>query len=220
MEEYEDDGTWIWVSLASGSRLILAHSIGERKQYMANDIVRKTISRISTKPLFVTDGLKFYTKAFQKYCGTWKTFPQTGKRGRPRKDKWIPDPELKYAQVITHRKGGKLSKVEKRIIFGNNIDFKDINTSLIERQNLTFRQDNNRISRKTIGFSKKKLDLDYQMTLYYAFFNYCRGHGSLKYRDELGKVRKNSPARAEGLIEKTLTLHELLTFPYHITSTS
>jgi hypothetical protein len=33
-----------------------------------------------------------------------------------------------------------------------------------------------RISRKTIGFSKKLSELDKQMTLYFAHFNFCRGH--------------------------------------------
>jgi IS1 family transposase len=32
---------------------------------------------------------------------------------------------------------------------------KNDTTSLLERQNLTFRQDNNRVSRKSIGFRKK-----------------------------------------------------------------
>jgi len=220
MEEYEDDGTWIWVGFAPEHRLVIAHSIGERKQLLPDDIVKKTIGRINGSPLYVTDGLKFYTKALLKNCGSWMNFPPTGKRGRPRKAKWVPDPNLKYAQVVKHRKGGKLSKVEKRVIFGDNVNLKDISTSLIERQNLTFRQDNNSISRKTIGFSKERLDLDHQMTLYYAHFNYCRGHGSLRYRDEEGRLRKSCPARSAGLIERNMTLRELLSFPYHITSTS
>lgn len=220
MEEYEDDGTWIWVSFAPEHRLVIGHSIGERKRYMADDIVKKTIDRINGDPLFVTDGLKFYTEALSSQCGSWISYLPTGKRGRPRKARWMPDPNLKYAQVVKHRKGGRLSKVEKRIIFGDNINLKDISTSLIERQNLTFRQDNNRISRKTIGFSKEKLELDHQMILYFAHFNYCRGHGSLKYRDDMGRVRKSSPAKSAGLTERNWTLQELLTFPYHITSTS
>lgn len=72
------------------------------------------------------------------------------------------------------------------------------------------------------AFSDPDPELKYAQVikLYYAFFNYCRGHGSLKFCDESDKIGKNSPARAEGSIEKTRTLHELLTFPYHITSTS
>lgn len=220
MEEYEDDGSWIWVSLDREHRLIIAHSIGERKQHMADDIVKKTINRINGCPLFITDGLKFYIKALLKQCGFLISYLPTGKRGRPRYARWIPHPNLKYAQVVKHRKGGRLSKVEKRVIFGNNISFKDISTSLIERQNLTFRQDNNRISRKTIGFSKGEDELDHQMMLYFAYFNFCRGHGSLQYRDQDNRKQKSCPARSAGLIQNNLTLRELLTFPYHKTSTN
>ncbi len=220
MEEYEDDGTWVWVSFASKCRIVLAHSVGERKQYVADGIVNKTCECLGSKPLFVSDGLNFYTCALRKKFGKMVEFPRTGKCGRPKKPKLIPDPDLRYAQVIKHRKGGKLIKVEKRIIFGNDIDKKEISTSLLERQNLTFRQDNNRISRKTIGFSKKLSGLDNQMMLFFANFNFCRGHGSLKYCDDMGRIRKNSPLKEYGLIDHNWTLKELLTFPYHKTSTS
>ena len=220
MEEYEDDGTWIWVSFAPEYRMIITHSVGERKQYVADEIVNKTCERIGSKPLFVTDGLKFYTRALLKKFSKLVEFPRTGKRGRPRKSKLIPDPDLRYAQVVKHRRTVMLRKVKKRIIFGHDIYEGEISTSLIERQNLTFRQDNNRISRKTIGFSKDKDDLNNQMILYFANFNFCRGHGSLKYRDEDDRVKKNAPLKAYGLIDHNWTLRELLTFPYHRTSTS
>jgi IS1 family transposase len=63
MKEYEDDGTWIWVSYASECRLVIAHAIGGRKQYMADKVVGITKERLASMPLFVTDGLKFYIKA-------------------------------------------------------------------------------------------------------------------------------------------------------------
>ena len=72
-------------------------------------------------------------------------FPRTGLRGRPKNPALVPNKDLKYAQVIKNRKGKKLQKVEKRIIFGQNIDQSEISTSLLERQNLTFRQDNKRV---------------------------------------------------------------------------
>lgn len=67
----------------------------------------------------------------------------------------MPDKNLKYAQVIKNSKERKLQKVEKRVIFSQKIDLSKISTSLFERQNLTFRQDNNRVSMKIIEFSKK-----------------------------------------------------------------
>jgi Transposase and inactivated derivatives len=113
MEEYEDDGTWIWLSFAPEYRMVIAHSIGERKQYVADEIVNKTSERIGSKPLFVTDGLKFYTKALLKTFNIVVEFSGTGKRGRPRKPKQNPDHGLRYAQVIKHRRHGRLRKVEK-----------------------------------------------------------------------------------------------------------
>ena len=220
MEEYEDDGTWIWVSFAPEYRLVITHYIGERKQESADKIINDTKQRLGSRPLFLSDGLKFYKNALLKEYGRVKTFKRTGKRGRPRIPKLIPHPELKYAQVIKHREGGKLTNIEKRIIFGKNINREEISTSLLERQNLTFRQDNNRISRKTIGFSKEDFGLEDQMTLYFAHFNFCRKHGSLSYIDNNGKKRWDCPAKACGLIDHNWTLKELLTFSYHKISTN
>lgn len=75
MEEYEDDGTWIWLSVAPEYRTVIADSIGERKQYVADEIMNKTSERIGSKPLFVTDGLKFYTKALLKTFNIVVEFP-------------------------------------------------------------------------------------------------------------------------------------------------
>ena len=174
MENYEDDGPWMWVAFAPGCRLIVAFVIGPRKQYVADELVKLTAKRLSeSMPLFVTDGLEFYAKALLKQFGEIKEFPRTGKRGRPKNPKRVPSDDLNYAQVIKKRKGGKLQKIVKKIIFGKDIEETEISTSLLERQNLTFRQDNNRISRKTIGFSKKIKYLINRMVLYCTHFNFC-----------------------------------------------
>ena len=120
--------------------------------------------------------------------------------------------DLKYAQVVKNRQGKRLQKVEKRIIFGENIDPKGISTSLLERQNLTFRQDNNRISRKTIGFSKKIRWLYNQMRLYYTHFNFCRNHMGLTKENENGVSEKKTPAQESGITKSKWTLTELLNY--------
>jgi len=75
-EEYEDDGTWIWVSMASECRMVLAYAIGERNQTVAKDIVAKTAKRLASIPLFVTDGLKFYSRALLEQYGSGERIPQ------------------------------------------------------------------------------------------------------------------------------------------------
>ena len=164
----------MWVSFAPESRLIIDFILGPRKQYVADELIKTTDKHISdSKPLFVTDGLKFYVESLLNKYGKWIEFPKTGKRGRPKKPKIVPDKDLKYAQVVKNKQGKKLQKVEKRIIFGQDIDQSKISTSLLERQNLTFRQDNNRISRKTIGFFKKVKGLYYQMRLYCTLLTFA-----------------------------------------------
>jgi len=132
-DEYEDKGTWIWISMAANCRLVLSHVIGERFQKNADQLVSNTAKRLRSMPLFVTDGLKLYTAALRKQYGKLQQFAPAGKRGRPRSPKLIVDDILKYAQIIKIRVEGRLKKVVKRVIFGKDIDHKMISTSYIER---------------------------------------------------------------------------------------
>lgn len=211
----EDDGAWMWVSFAPESRLIIDFILGPRKQYVADELINVTDKHLSdSKPFFVTDGLKFYAEALLKKYGEWVEFPRTGKKGRPKKPALIPDKDLKYAQVIKNRQGKKLQEVEKKVIFGQNIDKSGISTSLLERQNLTFRQDNNRISRKTIGFSKRIKCLYNQMRLYCTHFNFCRDHMGLAEEIENRIVEKKTPAEKSGITKSKWTLTELLSYKH------
>jgi len=54
--------------------------------------------------------------------------------------------------------------------------------------------------------------LEYQMRLYCTYFNFCRGHGGLRYKDERGVECKNTPAREAGIIESKWDLRDLLKF--------
>jgi len=74
MEEYEDDGTWVWLSYAPECCLIIAHHIGERKQKSADKIINTTKERLSSLPLFSSDGLYFYKHALLKAYGYLKKF--------------------------------------------------------------------------------------------------------------------------------------------------
>lgn len=54
--------------------------------------------------------------------------------------------------------------------------------------------------------------VEYQMRLYCTHFNFCRGHGGLRYKDERGIECKNTPAREAEITESIWTLKELLKF--------
>jgi hypothetical protein len=95
LKEGDDGGNWVWVSMVSESRLVVAHAVGEIKQHTTDKVVGLTKERLASRSLFVTDGLKQHPKALLKHYG---------KLG------------LKYAQVIKHRQGRRLTKVVKKVI--------------------------------------------------------------------------------------------------------
>jgi hypothetical protein len=73
-------------------------------------------------------------------------------------------------------------------------------TSYIERQNLSIRMGMRRMTRLTNAFSKKLENLQAAYSLWFAFYNFCRKHQTLKV----------SPAMEAGLTNHTWDLTELL----------
>ena len=215
---------WIWVGFAKESRLLLSIVVGPRMQESADELIKgidSCLDKNNELPLFVSDGNNQYRVALFNLYNETVTPHKTGMRGRPKKPYKIPRTDLRYAQVIKERKGGKLVKVHKQVIFGNieDISPSDITTSHIERQNLTFRQENERLARKTIGFSKKDYWLNKQMVYYMAFYDFIRPHSGLKLKinpdDEDITNRKyiqRTPMMAAGKTDHIWTMEELLTF--------
>jgi hypothetical protein len=70
----------------------------------------------------------------------------------------------------------------------------------IERHNLSVRMENRRFTRLTNGFSKKWEKHHAALPLYFAFYNFCRMHKSLRC----------PPAMAAGITKHVWTLKDLL----------
>ncbi|HEV3258567.1 MAG TPA: IS1 family transposase [Gemmataceae bacterium] len=73
-------------------------------------------------------------------------------------------------------------------------------TSHVERQNLTIRMQNRRMTRLTNAFCKKWANHRAALALHFAYYNFCRVHSSLK----------RTPAMAAGLEAHPWTLRELV----------
>jgi len=215
MGHCQDDGTWVWTAVGPVSQAVLAHVVGVRRQRCADRMVAKVKARILGTPFFISDGLKLYARAILSMYGHWTEYPRTGRRGRPRNPGLAPPPDLRYAQVVKHQHDDRLVEVERRVIFGDDVAASEISTSFVERCNLTMRQENKRLARKTLAFSKKVQELDRQMTLYFAHFNLCRPHLSLRRGDASGKMARRTPMMMLGVTDHVWSLRELLTFPFH-----
>lgn len=85
-------------------------------------------------------------------------------------------------------------------IIKGNPDRDEICTSHVERDNLTMRTFLRRLTRLSLGFSKKLENLKYAVALHFAFYNFCRIHKTLRV----------TPAMEAGIADHVWTIQELL----------
>ena len=81
-----------------------------------------------------------------------------------------------------------------------NPDLDRICTSHIERQNLSIRMGMRRMTRLTNAFSKKWENLEAAYSLWFAFYNFCRVH----------KTLRTTPAMEAGLADSVWSVERLL----------
>jgi len=222
--------TWIWRAFAPEFRLRLASLVGNRNLYNARRLLRKIQGRLEgLLPLFTSDSLKHYADVLLELFGQWEKPQPTGLPGRPCKSQRVPSPDLRYAQVHKERQGGRVVKVTRSIIFGKRRTVEAqaaslkradgseglINTAYIERDNLTLRQELRRLTRKTLGFSKNRRELQHALDFIDAHDNFVKPHGALRleaasHGDRLWVPR--TPAMAAGISDHIWTLEELLCY--------
>ncbi|GGF28972.1 hypothetical protein GCM10011611_38820 [Aliidongia dinghuensis] len=75
-----------------------------------------------------------------------------------------------------------------------------VSTSYVERQNLTMRMSMRRFTRLTNAFSKKLDNHIHALALYFAFYNFCRVHKSLRV----------SPAMAAGVSDRLWSMEDIV----------
>lgn len=203
---------------------VVTHLSHERSEEEAKAFLAAFKSRTDGRPpLFTSDKLPAYTAALIATYSTPELPPTKRGRGRPRKTpRRVLDPDLLYAQVDKRCKKGRVVEVRRRIIFGSTeiltevLGEQQINTSYVERDNLTSRQSNGRLVRKTLSHSKKSYFLRQHLELEDAFFNFVRPHQALRIalpQPTLGrKWQRRTPAMAAGLTDHIWTLEELLSY--------
>ena len=133
---------WVWTAMDPESKLLLVIDVGARTLAMAQRMVHQVVGVLAPGcvPLFLTDGLKEYGTALLTHFGAWMQ-PQrhhaTGVRPQPR---WIPLPELLYAQVVKSYRRRRIVGVTHRVVFGTMEQVKQvlwacgrqINTAFVE----------------------------------------------------------------------------------------
>jgi hypothetical protein len=88
----------------------------------------------------------------------------------------------------------------KKIAIEGRPDIDHVSTSYVERQNLTMQMSMRRFTRLTNGFSKKLENHVHALALYFAFYNFCRIHKTLRM----------SPAMAAGITDRLWSLEDVV----------
>jgi len=202
---------WTFTAIHPTSKLVFAHLSGKRITENAIKFLHTIKKRLKSTAFYLTtDGNEMYINAMNSVFGNLKNgtmmFPA----------------DLCYAQVVKEFEKNKCTGIRKKIILGTPDEIENylaksevsvqINTSFIERSNLTFRQHNKRIERRTQGFSKLTEYFKHQINLTSSYYNFCLPHLSLQ-RSDGDRVVHYSPAMAAGVTDHVWSFSEILNFP-------
>jgi IS1 family transposase len=187
---------WIFVAIEIWSRLWISKVVGNRNFRNVNTLLTQVIdsSQIVNPFIFTTDGFEPYSWAAKRLLGS----------------------VCLYAQVIKKWRKNRVVKVDRRLIIGTRSkmeqllfeseDSSTINTSFVERLNLTIRQSCAYLGRRTICHSRLKDLLADNLALQMCYYNFVRPHSALRFRDEI-----RTPAMQAGLVKKQLSFREIFT---------
>src|SRR5882724_3856647 len=220
---------WVWVAIDPVTKLLLTIDVGDRTLAMAQGVIHQVAQVLAPGcvPLFLTDGFQEYTTALLAHYGQWIQPPRRQAQGPAPKPRWMPLPQLRYAQVIKTTRRRRLVQVSHRVVFGMKAAVEQvlatcgwqINTAFVERINLSLRQHVAAIGRRTTTLCKGEDGLRQQLALYQTYYNFCLPHASLRLPlpqpeptngpGSTKQWRPCTPAMVAGLTDHVWTLREV-----------
>src|SRR6266567_2861618 len=223
---------WVWGAIDPVTKVLLAIDVGERTLAMAQRVVHQVTQVLAPGcvPLFLTDGFKAYTTALLTHDGQWVQPPRRQAQGPTPKPRWMPLPQLLYAQVVKTVRRRRLVDVRHRVVFGTleavhqvlATSGWQINTAFVERLNLSIRQHVAAVGRRVSTLCKGADGMRQQLTLYHVYYNFCLPHTNLRQPLPLPEPtngtgsamqwRPCTPAMAAGLTDQVWSLREVLLF--------
>jgi len=232
IERLERAPQWVWVAMDPESKLLLELDVGDRPLAMAQRVVHQVAQVLAPDcaPLFLTDGFREYLTALLTHYGQWGQRARRRAQGPAPKPRWMPLPQLLYAQVIKTVRRRRLVRVSHRVVFGTLEAAQQvlatcgwqINTAFIERVNLSIRQHVAAVGRRVTTLCKGEVGMRQQLVLYHVYDNFCLPHASLRVplaaplptngTGSATQWQPRTPAMAAGLTDHVWTLREVLLF--------
>jgi len=180
----------VWTAIDPESKLLVATAIGPRTLAMAQRVVHQVAHVLAPDcvPLLLTDGFRAYLTAILTHYGQWLQPEQCRATGARRKPRWVPLPQLCYAQVGQSYRRRRIVSVKHQGICGTMERVKQvlstcgrqINTAFVERLNRDIRQRVAAVGRRVNTLCKSEDGLQYQLALFHAYHNFCLPPASLR----------------------------------------
>ena len=167
--------------------LIHNFALGKRNKATTDIFIESLRLATSGKFQITTDGFPPYVKAISDTLEDRASYAQTIKIYRASQEG-----EARYSPA-------EVASVEAVPVMGQP-DPERICTSHIERQNLSIRMGTRRFTRLTNAFSKKWENHWAALACWFAFYNFCRRHQTLRM----------TPAMAAGISDHIWSVRELL----------
>jgi IS1 family transposase len=223
---------WVWTAMDPVTKLLLTIDMGDRTLAMAQSVVHRVVQVLAPGcvPLFLTDGFTEDTTALLPHFGQWVQPSRRQDKGPHPKPRWMPLPQLLYAQGVKTVRRRCLVRVRHRVVFGTLETVNavlaplgcQINTAFIERLNLTIRQHGAAVGRRVSTLCKGEDGIQRQLALYHVYYNFCLPHTSVcqpllqpEPTPGTGSAKRwqpRTPAMAAGLTDHVWTLREVLLF--------
>lgn len=194
-EEGTDVGDqYTFIAMAAAAKAIISYHTGKRDGISTTQFVQDLRERVLGRPEISSDGFRPYLTAVPAAFGSrvdYGTIVKTLSVTDLRKD-------------AAHRYSpAAVVAVNREAICG---DPMEISTSYAERGNLSLRMASRRFTRLTNGFSKKLACHEAAVSLYVAYYNFCRVHEALTPDAR----HQNTPGIAIGITDHVWSIGELL----------
>ena len=179
--------TWIFTTTEVWSRLWPSCVVGRRSYRNTHEVISDTVQRgeLDGTLLVAFDGFEYYPRVIETILGIACVYGQIVKTFRNNRVQRI---ERRQPKGMKQRLEDALSDSE---------DSTKLNTSFIERLNLTLRQGSAYLGRRTLSHARCARRLEDHLELLRCHYNFIRPHRSLK----VGAVTR-TPAQQAGIATK------------------
>ncbi len=179
---------YTFVAIERHSKLVLNIAVGKRDQATTDIFIEGLRQATAPTPFQITtDGFGPYRSAISTTLDDRVDYAQLIKVYRASQDG-----EARYSPA-------EVASVEVVPVMGRP-DPERVCTSIVERSNLSIRMAVRRFTRLTNAFSKKWTNHWAAVAVWFAFYNFCRVHKSLRM----------TPAMAAGITNRVWSVRELL----------